>query len=220
MYLVYIDESADEKLCVFSALAVRDDCWNRSLRQMREFRSQLRKSDGLYVFKEWHAWKFVSGRGKIGRRIVPKARRRAIFNEAIEQLAQMEGVRLFNAAAPLKRKLDCYERLIRRIQNVMEQWQDYTLLIVDAGAEADLTRLTRRVRSLKSESRILEDPFFKDSKHSFWIQMADFCSYALLRYENPTETARKYGLHLSFLRLQPILVKEANRRDAYGIVRV
>ena len=29
--------------------------------------------------------------------------------------------------------------------------------------------------------RILEDPFFKNSEMSYFIQLADFCAYALLR---------------------------------------
>lgn len=217
---IYIDDSADEKLCVFSALAVRDECWNTAFRRLREFRSQLRRTDGLYVFKEWHAWKFVSGRGKIGRKVVPKSRRRAIFREALQLLAQTEGVRLFNAVALRKQKMPCYEQLVKRIQTVMKRWDDYALLVVDEGLEKEVVRITRRLSSPKSGSRILEDPFFKGSQHSLWIQMADFCGYALLRRENPTDTAIRSGLHEAFPLLEPILVKEANPKDPYGIIRV
>jgi hypothetical protein len=40
---------------------------------VRDFRRDLNRKDGIYVDKELHAWKLVSGRGKIADRIVPKA---------------------------------------------------------------------------------------------------------------------------------------------------
>ena len=42
--------------------------------------------------------------------------------------------------------------------------------------------------------RILEDPFFKQSDQSYFIQLSDFCAYALLRQEHPIESKTKYGI--------------------------
>ena len=50
---------------VFSALAVRDYLWRSVFGNIREFRRSIRASDGIYVTKELHAWKFVSGRGRM-----------------------------------------------------------------------------------------------------------------------------------------------------------
>lgn len=41
---------------------------------------------------------------------------------------------------------------------------------------------------------ILEDPVFKVSQRSYFIQLADFCAYALLRRERPLASKTKYGL--------------------------
>ncbi len=79
MHIVYMDDSRDEKICVFSALAVPVDQWQNAFAKIRAFRRQLRWSDGISVYKELHAWKFVSGRGKIADRIVSKGRRCQIF---------------------------------------------------------------------------------------------------------------------------------------------
>jgi len=65
MHLIYVDDSRDEQLCVFSALALPVDQWHEAFRQVREFRRELRRAYGIYVYKELHAWKFVSGQGII-----------------------------------------------------------------------------------------------------------------------------------------------------------
>lgn len=239
MYLVYIDDSADERICVFSALAVRDDCWNDAFRQIREFRCLLRQIDGIYIYKEFHAWKFVSGRGQIADRVVPKWRRCEIFKQSLQLLAQMQGVHLFNSLASPKKKFMAYERLLNRIHRALQEWDSFAILIVDQGSETEYTRLTRQLRvynpipSKYGEweetgtryknipiERIIEDPFFKDSAMSYWIQMVDFCSYALLRYEHPLESKMKYGLHEAFPLLEPILMKKANPNDRFGVVRI
>lgn len=67
--------------------------------------------------------------------------------------------------------------------------------------------------------RILEDPFFKDSSKSYFIQAADFIAYALLRQEHPTSRIEKYGLQTVFDELEPVLFTKANRRDPRGIIR-
>jgi hypothetical protein len=68
-------------------------------------------------------------------------------------------------------------------------------------------------------TRIIEDPFFKDSEQSYFIQLADFCAYALLRRERPVPSKSRYGLDKAFDLLKPILVTEATRKDPDGIIR-
>lgn len=79
MHLIYVDDSRDEQLCVFSALALPIDQWHEAFRQVREFRRELRRVYGIYVYKELHAWKFVSGRGQPSDQVVTKKQRAAIF---------------------------------------------------------------------------------------------------------------------------------------------
>ena len=67
--------------------------------------------------------------------------------------------------------------------------------------------------------RLLEDPIFKDSQRSYFIQLVDFCAYSLLRRENPVASKSKYGLDAAFGLLHPILLREANPRDPEGVLR-
>jgi len=129
-------------------------------------------------------------------------------------------------------------RLSQRVENTAKRFQQNAILIFDEGNEPSVVAAIRRMRRYNPVpsafgiwwdtgafwknmplTRIIEDPFFKDSRKSFFIQMADWCAYALLRHDNPTPKARKYGLHQAFPALQPILFLHASYGDPYGVVR-
>lgn len=239
MHLIYIDDSRDEQLCVFSALAVPADEWRNAFEQVRQFRRDLKKSDGIYVYTELHAWKFVSGRGQIADRVVTKGRRCQIFKETLEMMTNLPGARLFNAVfLPAKEDERAFEWLLNHINRTMQAWDSRAILICDEGKETAYTRLVRRMgvyNPIPSQfgvwldtgattkniplDRIIEDPFFKTSSQSYFIQLVDFCAYALLRRERPVPSKTKYGLDQAFNLLSPILVREASTRDPEGIIR-
>lgn len=238
MHLIYIDDSRDEQLCVFSALAIPVAEWHQAFEQVRDFRRAIKTAYGIFVYKELHAWKFVSGRGRISNRIVTKGQRCAIFKDALSMTAQLPGARVFNAVFPKAADETAFEWLLNRIDRAMQAWDSHALLVCDEGKETIYTRLVRRMyvynpipsqfghwtgtgQSWKNIplSRIVEDPFFKDSQQSYFIQLADFAAYALLRQENQLPSKNRYGLHEAFDELEPILVTEATRKDPRGIIR-
>jgi hypothetical protein len=238
MHLIYIDDSRDEALCAFSALAVPADLWREAFQRVREFRRLLKKSDGIFVHTEFHAWKLVSGRGQIADRIVAKGRRCRIFKEALTMVAGLPGTRLFNAVFPAKEEERAYEWLLNRINRTMQAWDSLAILICDEGKEDTYRRLTRRMgvynpipsrfgvwldsgEAMKNVpiERIIEDPFFKKSEQSYFIQLTDFCAYALLRRERPLPSKTKYGLDRAFDLLHSVCVLETNSRDPQGIIR-
>ena len=238
MHLVYIDDSHDEELCIFSALCLPAAEWRECFEQIRTFRKNLKEKYGIFVYKELHAWKFVSGRGLISKQVVAKFQRCEIFREVLRLATELPGAHLFNACFPEKQDEKAFERLLNRVERTMQSWDSRAILISDKGKEAAYTRLARRMRvynpipsafgtwldtgqSYKNIplTRIIEDPFFKDSEQSYFIQLADFCAYALLRRERPVLTKSRYGLDKAFDLLKPILVTEATRKDPDGIIR-
>jgi hypothetical protein len=238
MHLIYMDDSRDEQLCVFSALALPIDQWHCDFRQVREFRRDLRRIYGIYVYKELHAWKFISGRGRPSDRIVTKGQRAAIFRRALEVMTELPGARLFNAVFPRKQDEKAFEWTLNRINRTLKAWGSYGILICDQGKEDIYTRLVRRMyvyNPIPSQvgvwtdtgrcwkniplDRVVEDPFFKDSAQSYFVQLVDFSAYALLRRERPIPSKTKYGLDTAFDILSPILVRAARRSDPEGIIR-
>ncbi len=238
MHFVYIDESKDESYCVYSALAIPVYKWHEHLSKVQEFRRGLRESDGIYVKAELHAWKFVSGRGRISASHVSRQRRCEIFRRTLEFITTLEEVKLFNAFSPRSQELEAFQYLVTRVDRTMLEWNSRALLICDSGNEGALRKLVRKMRRynpIPSQygcwengeitknfplTRIVEDPFFHKSEDSYFIQLVDFCAYALLRKENPTIKSQQCGISQAFGALEPILVLEASRKDSLGIIRL
>lgn len=238
MHLFYVDEAADEELIVYSAICLPVSLWRAALEQVRDFRRSLRRNYGIPMTYELHAWKFVRGQGRPSQRVITKFERAQIFFEVIDAVAALPGVQLFNACFPRKDHLTAFERLLNRLERTLKEWDSYGLLICDRGKEVLLTKVARRMgvfnpipsaygqwaetgQSWKNIplERIVEDPVFKDSARSYFIQMTDFVAYSLLRRERPTPRVKKYGIDKAFTRLRRVLYLEASRRDPEGIIR-
>jgi hypothetical protein len=239
MHFIYIDDSGDSDLYGFSALAIPARNFRPTLQAIKEFRRNLRASDGIYINREFHAVDFVTGRGKIAAGVVTKWRRCEIFRETIDFTTRLTEARLFNAFGPRAEKIQSLERLINRINRTMLEWHSTGVIFFDEGEERAYTKLVRRMgvyNPIRSQygrwpdgnefrnipiEYVIEDPNFRRSKQSYFIQLADFCGYALLQRERPTANPKRmrYRLHEVFERLGPICVREAFRQDPFGIVR-
>jgi len=117
----------------------------------------------------------------------------------------------------------------------MQTRNSHATMIFDEGKEAEITRLLRKmgvynpvpvyvapgvteVRNLAVD-RIIEDPVFKPSNRSYFIQMADFVAYALLRREKPLASKDKYGIHECFDLLTGAVERLASPHDPMGVIR-
>src|SRR5690606_30311585 len=66
--------------------------------------------------------------------------------------------------------------------------------------------------------RLVEDPVFKASHQSYFLQSADFIAFALLKSEvAPTPHVARYRLQTVYDEIEPLCVKEASRRDPSGL---
>jgi hypothetical protein len=239
LHFVYIDESGDDDLIVYSALAVRDTEWKAAKNALIAMRKTMFDEWGIEMRKELHAWKFVSGRGRfLGGRDIKRGVRADLFRRVLRYGAHnLGGVRLFNAVFPLGRSYDAFEYLVNRINRTAQRWNSHIVLVVDEGKEVPITRMVRKMgvynmipsrlglwapgepaRNITTDW-ILEDPVFRDSASSYFIQFVDFCAFALLRREAPTAKLKFYGVHRAFAELAPILERSATRYDVEGIIR-
>lgn len=237
MHLIYIDESNDgNKVHIFSALCIHEKKWKQSLSEIRLMRKSLRKDHGIYLDKELHAWKFCAGKGQIANRPISKSQRSEIFNDVLRFMVGVDGFALFNAINANEQY--SFERLMNRINRTMKERNSRAILIFDEGKEPEFRRRIRRMSAYNPIpssigkwndtgdttkniplEHIIEDPFFKNSEQSYFIQLVDFAAYALLRKERPLQSRTVFGYDKSFEILSPICVKEANRNDPNGIIR-
>jgi hypothetical protein len=239
MHIAYLDDSRDSATCIVTALVVPATEWRAVFGTIKTFRSNLKQSDGLFTRKEWHATDFIAGRGRIADRVITKGHRSRIFGDTLHMIAGTgaQGVCMFNAVFPRKDELRAYERTLNRINRTMREWGSQALLIWDMGKEAEYRRLARKMtvyNPIPSKfgawapgeptkniplDWVIEDPVFKDSAESYFLQITDFCAYALLRRESPLASKSKYGLGTAFNALNPILFLNANTKDPEGIIR-
>jgi hypothetical protein len=239
MWFAYLDESKHEKKhFVYSALIIDTDKWNETFAVAKDFRRALKKNYGIYVQKELHASEFVAGKGKISDRYIDKATRALIFKQALECIAKAG---LFKIMSSINSdEFFAFERLINRLNKTAETKGKQVLLICDEGQEAEFTRRIRKMRvynpipsnqgiwrdtgtSSKNITTdwIIEDPVFKDSKSSYFIQFVDFCAYALLRSEVPLASKTALGYDKMYDLLHPITMQINNKNDPrkLGIIR-
>ena len=92
-----------------------------------------------------------------------------------------------------------------------------------------ILRKLRRYNSVKDNfgkgyynaatTNIIEDIIPRDSKDSYFIQVADVIAHTLYRREYPKGSLKKYNVDKFFNNFKPILLLEASSKDNEGIVR-
>lgn len=235
MHLVYIDDSKDEKLACFSAISIPEDNWRAALDHLIAVRRIMKDCDGVRVTFELHATDWLGGRGNPSHRSISKWRRASLFDYFLAGIALLPSAAVFNAAVPRAQEERAFEWLINRINVNMSKAGSRAILISDEGKDYDfMLRRMRRFNYIPSRfgrwdggamsknipaDRVLEDIVYRKSHRSLFIQAADCCAFSLIRRENPTAAARKYGFHQSLMILDRVLVKQANHRDPLGIIR-
>jgi Protein of unknown function (DUF3800) len=132
-----------------------------------------------------------------------------------------------------------WEKFIQRLQTFLERGgsglgvdNDYGFLVTDRTHDDQLRRLMRKLRAFNYVpsmipgsprrkllvTKMLDDPTPRDSRQSYWIQMADLIAYALARKLFQRPSLNPYHFEIYFDILDPILLKEASHYDPQGIV--
>lgn len=113
------------------------------------------------------------------------------------------------------------------------------VILADEGREAGITRALRKMHVFNhipsrygrwgdgsltrniTTDRIIEDPIFKRSDRSYFIQLVDCVAFALLKREvMPTPNIARYGIDKMFEQtLSGVCFRAASPRDPLGIVR-
>ncbi|MCB9965132.1 MAG: DUF3800 domain-containing protein [Rhodospirillales bacterium] len=239
MFLVYIDESYDRQSYVYSAIFVPAFEWNMIFQHVLDWRKSLHAVHGIAPDCELHATEFVGGQGQPHQNRDKNYRAR-LFHEALKIVETLPNISVMNAITDDKKKyMKLFEYMLNRINRTLEAKNAYGVLVCDEGNENQMVSMTRAMKKhnvIPSDGyhrhfgvssrnitleRIIEDPLFKTSKSSYFIQLADFIAFSLLRNEHPVENT-KDNVKQAFENLDNCLIKEAFRKDpkGKGIIRV
>ncbi|HEY0323090.1 MAG TPA: DUF3800 domain-containing protein [Pyrinomonadaceae bacterium] len=170
----------------------------------------------------------------------------AIYYDALEFLASLKDkIHILNVFIRkdkiLKADLDVFEWgwkfFIQRFHNsidtggVLFQEKNYGMLVTDRTHDDHLRKLLRQMRAfnyIKSKvagttpyynvltTRVLDDPVPRNSRHSYFIQMADLVAFSLARRDYPRPVLARHGFETYFNILDPVLLKQASS-DPQGI---
>lgn len=231
-----------------SGLVIHELRWNIYIDQIIEFRRRLRKRFGLKLREEIHAGKLITHPKELSR--ISKNERLAIIRMSADELSTMPDVCLINILNDKANKVSGYDvfeetwtALIQRFENTIRYHNfpgprnpvDTGIIISDNTDSKKVIRLMRKMRKYNPVPNkppytagyrniqikyIVEDASFRDSKDSYYIQMADISAFLLYQMINPNLYMRKSAAYHYFLRLNPILCKVACNNDPNGIVRL
>ena len=203
MELVYIDESGDPGAInsptasyILSGLKIPSEHWHEAQARLVSFRQRMRDQLGLKLSAEIHAAEFLGGAKRfLG--LEPRQRLR-IALWLLRELRQIEGVSSCSVACLKHSESEpmqaCWKHLAADLSATSDRPM---LLIADVGEAAAIKQAIMEFRSSHPrQALIIEDPFHRDSRHSYFLQAVDLIAYlqrqrlhpnALFRDKRPEE---------------------------------
>jgi hypothetical protein len=233
---------------VLSGLVVHELRWRESLDQLIEFRKRMQRTFGLRLREEIHAAAFINRPGPLVR--IPRNDRLTILRSFANELATMPHLNVINVVVDKSTKTAGYDPfvmawkvLIQRFSNTISHRNfpgpmnpdERGMIFPDQTDVKELTQLIRQMRRYNpipkqpsfglgyrnlAVTNIVEDPSFRDSSHSYFIQGADLTAFLLYQKLAPNSYIKRKSAHNYFDRLEPILCKVASSKDGQGIVRL
>lgn len=214
MFLAYIDDSGDPGVhsgsptptyttsCVF----VRDTDWVQLFEDLIRFRRWLRQNFGLRMRQEVKANELVRGTGPWRSLGFGSRARKRIFRSYMRFQAKVGTVKTFAVVIDKSRCSSADEvretgwRLaLERIETFARHNKTTVMLFPDSGEYDRFRKLSREMRRFSQVGAMLgggtlsrplatfliDDPVERDSKQSYFVQLADLNAYAAYRRERP-----------------------------------
>ena len=259
MHIAYYDESGDDgfpsyssPLFVLTGVYLHYMKWKDAYAAIRDFRSELRKRFGLPIKWEIHTKHLVLNKKPYGSLGLPVGERIRIIDLCCDLIAGLD-VKIVNVVIVKPRirnsDYDILDRAltysVQRIENDLDPSshpENQFVIITDEGRVGKMRKTTRRIQRYnpipskfgpttyrREIQSLIEDPLPKDSKESYFIQLADLVAYIVYLYavtktragtfpkRMPSEVTPEQ-VRLWLESLKPSLNLEASRSDPYGIV--
>jgi hypothetical protein len=234
-------KSQNSKHFILSELIVSQDDWLEALDRLSQFRKMIKEKYGLLMKEEIHTSELFRISKMKSYKSIRKSDRVQILRLFMQDMpvifpnSKVINICL-NKVDFLNQEVDFMElawrRLIQRYDTFLKKEVNDKGIIISDSTNSDLTRrLVRQMRKYNPTpsyyggsynpvtDSILEDPFPKDSKHSYFIQAVDAIAHCLYRKEYPKGSLKKFGVQYFFDKLLPILLLEASKKDPFGVVR-
>jgi Protein of unknown function (DUF3800) len=231
-----------------SGLIVHELRWNQYLEQLVEFRRRMRGSFGLLLRDEIHSAHMINKPGALAR--IKRNDRLSIIRYFANELGGMSDLSIINIVVDKQGKPAGYDvlenawkALIQRFSNTMsyrnfpgpDNADDRGLILPDFSEVKKITNVLRKMRRYNPVSNqaahgagyrnilitnLVEDPYFKDSRTSYFVQAADLAAFLTYQKLAPSCYIRSKAAANYFDRLKPVLCRVASSSDPDGIIRL
>lgn len=233
---------------VLTGLVVHELRWQGYLDELINFRRDMRLKFGLKLREEFHAATMLSHPGALVR--IKRNDRLTMIRSFAHTLVNMNDLNLINVVIDKQGKpagYDVFEMawktLIQRFENTIRHRNfpgpinadERGIILCDNTDDKKLLSITRQMRRFNPVPNqrvtaagyrnlpllyIIEDPNFRDSEHSYYIQAVDLAAFLLYQNLSPNAYMRKKSGQNYFHVLRPICCRHASNRDPDGIVRL
>jgi hypothetical protein len=233
---------------VLTGLIVHELRWQSYLAEIIKFRQQLKQKFGLRLRDEFHAAALINHPGELVR--IKRNDRLAMIREYADIFATLKDVNLINVVVDKQGKPTDYEiftsawkSLIQRFENTISSHNfrgpanpdERGLIFCDHTDKKKLMMLLRQMRHYNPVPHrtsygigyrnlplqyIIEDPSFRDSQHSYFVQSVDLAAFLLYQHLAPSAYLKKRAGQNYFNRIKPVLCLQASSSDPDGIVRL
>jgi len=246
MYIMYVDESGDpgkhplsSPHFILSGLIVHQGEWDKFLIRLKAFRKSLKAKYGLNQRTELHTAELIRIQKIDEYKMIKKGDRLNIIRDYCTEIPHIfDTAHIINVCLKINEHPNddifnlAWSRLLHRFDTFLKKvGMDKGIVVADDTDSIKLMSLQRKMRMYNptppifTESfntpidSILEDTFSRSSHHSYFLQSVDVIAHTLYRMEYPKGSLKKFGLEHQFKKLEPILLKLANKSDDYGIIR-
>jgi len=239
-------ENSPTEYFVLSGLIVHETSWHSVFDRLVQFRRRIREGFGLLMREEIHAARMINRPGEQIR--IPRNDRLSILRFFAKELSVIRTLRLISVVVDKRQKPVGYDvfdsawrALLQRFENTMSyrnfpgprDTDEHGIVFPDDTDHKKLASLLRRMRRYNPipnqqhhgagyrdlrVQRILEDPVFKRSDESYFVQACDLCAFLLYQEIAPNAYMKKKSANRYFRVLTPILCTQASPPD--GIVRL
>jgi hypothetical protein len=230
---------------VLSGLVVHELRWKESLEMIIDFRRDMRAKFALKLREEIHAAKFISSPGALVR--IKRHDRLTILRNFADLISTIPEINIINIVVDKRGKTSndvfelAWKALIQRFENTISHRNfpgpvnpdEKGMIFPDFTDTKRLQGLLRKMGAYNpipnrygsgyrdlTISKIIEDPNFRNSETSYFIQAADVVAFLLYQYLKPNAYMKKKYGNKYFSRLDAVLCKVAAPKDPLGIVRL
>ncbi|MDR9374796.1 MAG: DUF3800 domain-containing protein [Schleiferiaceae bacterium] len=247
MQIMYVDESGDPGRIghtsphyILSGLIVDQNNWLEHLNRLKTFRAHLKKEYGLNQRTEIHASELIRIRNIDSYRTFTKQQRISILKLYVKQIpiifssSKILNISINKEDFPKDVNVQelAWKRLLQRYNTYLTKTaNDKGMIISDDTDGNKVVRLMRKMRVYNPTpshfsdfynaptDNIIEDLVERSSQESYFIQSVDVIVHLLYRHDWPKGSLKKFGLEKDFLKLTPLLLRQASKTDQNGIVR-